>query len=73
MVPEGGSAFVYFSDVQTASQIRERVIELFKGREGIADVITPDQFFLWMPSPTGFGRRVTRQKCCYGCRVDPHP
>ncbi len=42
-VPEGGTAFIYF-DAATASGLREKVIELFKAQDGVADVITPDRF-----------------------------
>ena len=52
VVPEGGTAFVYFSDPQTATQLREKVIALFQKQEGIAEVITPDRYpGLGLPTP----------------------
>lgn len=52
IISEGGSAFVYFSDANSASQYRDKVISLFKGHEGIADVILPDRYAaLGLPTP----------------------
>lgn len=42
--PEGGIGMVYLTDPATREADRQRVIELFSGREGIAEVLTPDQF-----------------------------
>ena len=52
VVSEGGTAFVYFSDPQTAAQLRDKVVKLFQGQEGIAEVITPDRYpGLGLPTP----------------------
>jgi arylsulfatase A-like enzyme len=44
IVPEGGVALLYFTDPATDAAARQKVRELFVGREGIADVIEPDRF-----------------------------
>jgi len=52
VISEGGTAFVYFNDPQAASQLRDKVIKLFQGQEGIAEVIIPDRYpSLGLPSP----------------------
>ena len=52
VISEGGSAFVYFSNPKTASQLRDKVIKLFQNQEGIAEVITPDRYpELGLPTP----------------------
>lgn len=52
VIAEGGTAFVYFNDPQTAGTLRAEIAALFKGREGIADVIEPDRFAgMGLPSP----------------------
>ena len=43
-VPEGGAVAVYFTDPALDAAARQKVRDLFLGREGIADVIEPDRF-----------------------------
>jgi predicted AlkP superfamily pyrophosphatase or phosphodiesterase len=51
-VSEGGSALVYLDDRQTAAEDREKLVELFKGKEGIEKVYTPEEFDkLGLPQP----------------------
>ena len=50
VVPEGGVAFVYFND--SPGGWTEQITGIFKGREGIADVLRPDAFqALGLPTP----------------------
>jgi len=50
--PEGGTAMVYLTVPGQRDADRTRTIELFKDREGIADVITPDRFAKFgLPQP----------------------
>jgi arylsulfatase A-like enzyme len=50
IITEGGCAFVYFNDSSPAWT--ERITGIFKGREGIQDVIRPDVFpSLGLPTP----------------------
>ncbi|HEY8750112.1 MAG TPA: alkaline phosphatase family protein [Tepidisphaeraceae bacterium] len=52
VVPEGGTAFIYFNDPQSAEHLRTEIADLFKGQEGIDDVILPDRFAaLGLPDP----------------------
>ena len=44
IVPEGGTAFVYFNDPGTAEALAREIPAFFKDHEGVADVITPDRF-----------------------------
>ena len=44
VVPEGGTGFVYFNDPNMKEADRSRVLGLFKGAEGIARVITPEDY-----------------------------
>jgi predicted AlkP superfamily pyrophosphatase or phosphodiesterase len=51
-VAEGGIAMVYLTDPTTADGDRESVIRLFKGAEGIADVIEPKDYARYhLPQP----------------------
>lgn len=51
-VSEGGSALVYIDDRKTAAADRAKLAELFKGKEGIDRVYTPEDFpKLGLPSP----------------------
>jgi predicted AlkP superfamily pyrophosphatase or phosphodiesterase len=51
-VAEGGIAMVYLTDPTTAARDRESVIRLFKGAEGIADVIEPKDYARYhLPQP----------------------
>jgi len=52
VIAEGGTAFVYFNDPQAAVGLRTEIAALFKGREGIADVIEPNRFAaMGLPTP----------------------
>lgn len=52
IVSEGGIAFVYFTNPVTLNADRAKVRELMTGQEGIADILTPDQFpALHLPDP----------------------
>jgi predicted AlkP superfamily pyrophosphatase or phosphodiesterase len=44
VVPEAGTALIYFTDPKIDATERQRVRDLFVGREGIATVIEPDRF-----------------------------
>jgi predicted AlkP superfamily pyrophosphatase or phosphodiesterase len=51
-IAEGGVAFVYFTDPETAVGDRPKVLELLRGQEGIGTVFTPDKFAeLRLPNP----------------------
>ena len=53
--PEGGSGMVYLTDPATRDADRLKVIELFTGREGIAEVIQTNRFDeLGIPLPTQY-------------------
>ena len=65
----GGSAFVYFTNPATHDEDRKRVIELFTGREGLAEVIGPERFAeLGLPDAGkgGCGDLLLRAKIGYG-------
>ena len=66
-VTDGGVAILYFSDPSPG--LIDQVASLFKGREGIADVIRPDRFAeLGLPSPDtcpGMGRLVLAARTSY--------
>jgi predicted AlkP superfamily pyrophosphatase or phosphodiesterase len=50
--PEGGTGFVYLTNPETAADDRKKVMEIFKGREGIAEIIEPAQYSdIGMPLP----------------------
>lgn len=52
IVSEGGIAMVYFTNPETLSADRAKVIELMRAQEGIADILTPDTFAaLGLPDP----------------------
>lgn len=54
-VPEGGIAMVYLTVPESREQDRARVIELFEEQEGIAGVVTPDQFSKYgLPQPADY-------------------
>ena len=44
VVPEGGIGLVYCNDRGTLAEDRRRVLELFAGKEGVAEVLDPEQF-----------------------------
>jgi predicted AlkP superfamily pyrophosphatase or phosphodiesterase len=43
-IPEGGIAMVYLTDPATASEDRATVVRLFRGKEGIAAILQPEDF-----------------------------
>lgn len=51
-LPEGGIAMIYLTSPAKPRALITQVIELFKGKEGITDIITPDRFAsLGLPNP----------------------
>jgi predicted AlkP superfamily pyrophosphatase or phosphodiesterase len=51
-IAEGGVAFVYLTDPETAAADRVKVLELLRGQEGIAAVLGPDRYpELRLPDP----------------------
>lgn len=57
IVSEGGIAFVYFTNPETRDADRSKVRELMAAQEGIADILTPDQFpALHLPDPAKNGQ-----------------
>lgn len=44
VIPEGGIGMVYLTVPGNAEEDRKKVIELFRDREGIAAIITPEEF-----------------------------
>ena len=44
VVPEGGVALLYFTDPTIDAAARQKIRDLFVGREGMATVIEPDRF-----------------------------
>ncbi|MGC1276562.1 MAG: ectonucleotide pyrophosphatase/phosphodiesterase [Planctomycetaceae bacterium] len=51
-VPEGGTALVYLTVPDSKDSDREKVLELFRDKEGIAQIITPDEFAKYgLPTP----------------------
>ncbi|MEX2174299.1 MAG: nucleotide pyrophosphatase/phosphodiesterase family protein [Pirellulaceae bacterium] len=56
VVSEGGIGLVYCTDPGTVVADRERVKKLFLGQEGIADVLSPEQFAEYgLPHPRAYG------------------
>jgi predicted AlkP superfamily pyrophosphatase or phosphodiesterase len=52
VVPEGGSGMIYLNNSDTREEDGRRVIELFTGKEGISEIVQPDQFAQFgFPSP----------------------
>jgi predicted AlkP superfamily pyrophosphatase or phosphodiesterase len=43
IVPEGGTGMLYFTDAQTPAADRQRVLELFAGKQGVK-IIEPSQY-----------------------------
>jgi predicted AlkP superfamily pyrophosphatase or phosphodiesterase len=51
-VPEGGTAMVYLTNPETRDGDRQKVLQLFSGKEGIAEIIQPERYeALGLPSP----------------------
>ena len=54
VIPEGGIGMVYFTDPETADKDRETVRRLFRGAEGVAAVLGPEDFGRYhLPRPDG--------------------
>lgn len=73
-VPEGGSGFLYFNDPATKEKDRKKVLELFAGKEGIAELIGPEKFEALGIPPAGQGGSpdlVLRPKIGYGVGGSP--
>jgi predicted AlkP superfamily pyrophosphatase or phosphodiesterase len=52
-VPEGGTALVYLTVPDTADADRKKALELFRGREGIERVLSPEEFAAYgLPTPS---------------------
>jgi len=52
VVPEGGTGMIYLTDPQTREADRRKVIELLHDKEGVADLIGPEQFAAYgLPLP----------------------
>ena len=52
IISEGGIAMVYFTNPETLSADRAKVIELMRAQEGIAEILGPDTFAgLGLPDP----------------------
>jgi arylsulfatase A-like enzyme len=52
VISEGGTGLVYFTNPATRADDRRKVLELFVGKEGIAEILTPDQYARFgLPSP----------------------
>lgn len=52
IISEGGTAMMYFTDPATQSADRAKVLALMREQEGIAAILTPDQFKgLGLPDP----------------------
>jgi predicted AlkP superfamily pyrophosphatase or phosphodiesterase len=52
VVPEGGTGMVYLTNPETRETDRQRVLDLFTGKEGIAEILQPSQYAdLGLPSP----------------------
>ena len=51
-ISEGGTALVYLTAPETRVEDRTKVIELLRGHEGIAEILTPEKFpALHLPDP----------------------
>ncbi len=54
-VPEGGIAMVYLTVPESREADRDKVVELFKDQEGIAEVLLPEQFKKYgFPQPSEY-------------------
>ena len=64
--PEGGVGLVYCTNPGEAKELVARTQLLFRGREGVVDIILPDRFSEFgLPLPNrvrpGSGRRIGRR------------
>lgn len=52
-IPEGGTALVYLTVPESLDADRQKVLDLFQGKEGVAQVLTPDDYAAYgLPTPT---------------------
>lgn len=52
-IPEGGTALVYLTVPESLDADRQTVIDVCRGKEGIAQVLTPDDYAAYgLPTPT---------------------
>jgi predicted AlkP superfamily pyrophosphatase or phosphodiesterase len=52
VVPEGGIGMLYFTVPDTEKSDRENVLKLFRDQEGIAEIVTPEQYARYgLPQP----------------------
>jgi arylsulfatase A-like enzyme len=76
IISEGGIAMVYFSDPATAKEDRAEAIELLKDREGIAEILQPEQYAQYgLPHPSknqGMGDLVLVARPGYGFSNTAH-
>ena len=76
IISEGGTAMVYFTDPAMASQDRDKALELLKDREGIAEILRPEQYAAYgLPDPSknqGMGDLVLVAKPGYGFSNTAH-
>lgn len=57
VIPEGGIGMVYLTVPGNADEDRKKVIELFRDREGIAAIITPEEFAIHgLPHPKDYSQ-----------------
>lgn len=55
VIPEGGIGMLYLTVPDKLEEDRKKVVELFRDREGIAAVLTPDQFAKYgLPHPKDY-------------------
>jgi predicted AlkP superfamily pyrophosphatase or phosphodiesterase len=73
-VPEGGTGFIYLNDPATKDEDRKKVIELFAGKEGVAEIIGDEKFEALGLPPAGNGGSpdlILRPKIGYGVGGSP--
>lgn len=55
VIPEGGIGMLYLTVPDKLDEQRQQIIKLFQGREGIVEVLTPDQFSKYgLPQPRDY-------------------
>jgi predicted AlkP superfamily pyrophosphatase or phosphodiesterase len=51
-IPEGGTALVYLTVPDSAAEDRKRVLDLFRGKEGIEQILAPEDYARYgLPTP----------------------
>lgn len=57
VIPEGGIGMLYLTVPDKLEEQRQKVSKLFQGRDGIAAVLTPDEFSKYgLPQPEGYSQ-----------------